>query len=325
MVLFLLRRLGQSVLVLWLMSVIVFAGIYLVGDPASMMIPDNVTPEMRGQMMAALGLDKPAAAQYWDFALRALHGDMGKSFSTGLPVSTLIASRMAATMELAVAATLIAIAIGLPLGLVAGRWPDTAAGRVITFLSSLGFSLPTFWLGLMLIMVFSVHLGWLPSSGRGPTTEWLGMQVSFLNRDGLRYLLLPALNLALFNAAMILRLARSATREALLTDYVKFARAKGIGNARLMGVHVLKNILIPIVTVVGINFGGIIAFSVVTETIFGWPGMGKLLIDSINALDRPVVIGYLMFVVVIYLLINLVVDLLYSWLDPRITLGAQAA
>nr|WP_205964700.1 ABC transporter permease [Ramlibacter agri] len=307
------------------MSVIVFAGIYLVGDPASMMIPDSVTPEMRAQMMSALGLDKPALAQYLDFAGRAVHGDMGKSFATGLPVSTLIASRLTATMELAVAATLIAIVVGLPLGLVAGRWPETVAGRALTFLSSLGFSLPTFWLGLMLIMVFSVHLGWLPSNGRGPTTEWLGLQVSFLSWQGLRHLLLPALNLALFNAAMVLRLARSATREALLTDYVKFARAKGIGNARLMGVHVLKNILIPIVTVVGINFGGIIAFSVVTETIFGWPGMGKLLIDSINALDRPVVLGYLMFVVVIYLLINLVVDLLYSWLDPRITLSARAS
>lgn len=322
---FLLRRLAQSVAVLWLMSVIVFIGIYLVGDPASMMIPDNVTPEMRAQMMTALGLDKPALAQYLDFADRALHGSLGRSFASGLPVAGLIASRVTATMELAVAATLIALVVGLPLGMVAGRWATTPLGRGLTFASSLGFSLPTFWLGLMLIMVFAVQLSWLPSGGRGPTTPWLGLDVSFLSSQGLRHLALPALNLALFNAAMVMRLARSATREALLMDYVKFARAKGLGNGRLIGVHVLKNILIPIVTVVGINFGGIIAFSVVTETIFGWPGMGKLLIDSINALDRPVVLGYLMFVVVIYLAINLVVDLMYSWLDPRISLGTGSA
>ena len=232
----------------------------------------------------------------------------------------MIGSRLTATMELAVAAMLIAVVIGLPLGLAAGLYPEQAIGRLITMLSSIGFSLPTFWVGLMLIMVFSVQLGWLPSNGRGPTRELLGLQVSFLSWGGLQYLLLPALNLAIFNAAMIIRLTRSSTREAMLMDYVKFARAKGVRQARLVGVHVLKNILIPIITVIGINFGGIIAFSVVTETIFGWPGMGKLLIDSINALDRPVVLGYLMFVVLMYLLINLVVDLLYSVLDPRITL-----
>ena len=317
---FILRRCVQSVLVLWLMSVIVFAGIYIVGDPTAMMIPDSVTPEMREQMVAALGLDRSAFQQYLDFVGKLVHGSLGRSFVTGLPVGDMIGSRLTATMELAVAAMLIAVVIGLPLGLAAGLYPERAIGRLITMLSSIGFSLPTFWVGLMLIMVFSVQLGWLPSNGRGPTRELLGLQVSFLSWGGLQYLLLPALNLAIFNAAMIIRLTRSSTREAMLMDYVKFARAKGVRQARLVGVHVLKNILIPIITVIGINFGGIIAFSVVTETIFGWPGMGKLLIDSINALDRPVVLGYLMFVVLMYLLINLVVDLLYSVLDPRITL-----
>jgi peptide/nickel transport system permease protein len=183
---FLLRRLAQSVAVLWFMSVIVFAGIYVVGDPASMMIPDNVTPEMRDQMMAALGLDKPAYAQYLDFAGRLLDGSLGRSFATGLPVTELLASRLPATLELAVAATVIAVVVGLPLGLVAGRWPTTPVGRALTFLSSLGFSLPTFWLGLMLIMVFAVILGWLPSGGRGPTTALFGLQVSFMTWDGLR-------------------------------------------------------------------------------------------------------------------------------------------
>ena len=317
---FILRRCVQSVLVLWLMSVIVFAGIYIVGDPTAMMIPDSVTPEMREQMVAALGLDRSAFQQYLDFVGKLVHGSLGRSFVTGLPVGDMIGSRLTATMELAVAAMLIAVVIGLPLGLAAGLYPEQAIGRLITMLSSIGFSLPTFWVGLMLIMVFSVQLGWLPSNGRGPTRELLGLQVSFLSWGGLQYRLLPALNLAIFNAAMIIRLTRSSTREAMLMDYVKFARAKGVRQVRLVGVHVLKNILIPIITVIGINFGGIIAFSVVTETIFGWPGMGKLLIDSINALDRPVVLGYLMFVVLMYLLINLVVDLLYSVLDPRITL-----
>lgn len=317
---FIARRLVQSIVVLWFMSLLVFSGIYLVGDPAAMMIPDSVTPEMRAEMMSSLGLDKSPVAQYIDFLDRAVHGSLGRSFATGIPVGDLIASRLPATLELAVMAMLIAIVVGLPLGLWAGLRPERFTGKAITFFSSLGFSLPTFWIGLMLIMVFAVYLGWLPSNGRGPTTRVLGVEVSFLNADGLRYLALPALNLALFNAAMIIRLARSATREAMLMDYVKFARAKGVSDTRLVTVHVLKNILIPIITVIGINFGGIIAFSVVTETIFGWPGMGKLLIDSINALDRPVVLGYLMFVVVIYLLINLVVDILYSVLDPRIQL-----
>lgn len=317
---FIARRLVQSIVVLWFMSLLVFSGIYLVGDPAAMMIPDSVTPEMRAEMMSSLGLDKSPVAQYIDFLDRAVHGSLGRSFATGIPVGDLIASRLPATLELAVMAMLIAIVVGLPLGLWAGLRPERFTGKAITFFSSLGFSLPTFWIGLMLIMVFAVYLGWLPSNGRGPTTRVLGVEVSFLNAEGLRYLALPALNLALFNAAMIIRLARSATREAMLMDYVKFARAKGVSDTRLVTVHVLKNILIPIITVIGINFGGIIAFSVVTETIFGWPGMGKLLIDSINALDRPVVLGYLMFVVVIYLLINLVVDILYSVLDPRIQL-----
>ncbi len=320
---FIARRLAQSVVVLWLMSVIVFAGIHVVGDPAALMIPDSVTPEMRAQMVEALGLDRSPLLQYRDFAMQLLQGSLGRSFATGLPVSELIASRLTATMELAVIAMLMAVAVGLPLGLLAGLYPQRLLGRAITVLSSVGFSLPTFWVGLMLIMVFAVLLGWLPSNGRGPTTGWLGLQVSFLTWDGLKYLLLPALNLATFNAAMVIRLARSATREAMLLDYVKFARAKGLREHRVVCVHVLKNILIPIITVIGINFGGIIAFSVVTETIFGWPGMGKLLIDSINALDRPVVLGYLMFVAVMYLAINLVVDILYCLLDPRIALGGS--
>jgi len=187
--------------------------------------------------------------------------------------------------------------------------------------SILGFSLPTFWVGLMLIMVFSVILGWLPSNGRGPTVEILGVPVSFLSLEGWRHLILPATNLALFKLALLIRLTRAGTREALLQDYVKFARAKGLSNARVILVHVLRNILIPIVTVIGLEFGSVIAFAIVTESVFAWPGMGKLLIDSINTLDRPVIVAYLLVIVAIFILINLLVDILYSVLDPRVRLG----
>jgi peptide/nickel transport system permease protein len=216
---------------------------------------------------------------------------------------------------------LIAIALGIPLGLWAGLKPNSVAGRSIMAGSILGFSLPTFWVGLMLIMVFSVMLGWLPSNGRGPTTEFLGMQVSFLSVEGWRHLIMPAVNLALFKLALLIRLTRAGTREALTQDYVRYARAKGLSNARVIGVHVLRNILIPIVTIIGLEFGSVIAFAIVTETVFAWPGMGKLLIDSVNLLDRPVIVAYLLAIVTLFIVINLVVDVLYSALDPRVRLA----
>jgi peptide/nickel transport system permease protein len=191
--------------------------------------------------------------------------------------------------------------------------------------SILGFSLPTFWVGVLLIMVFSVWLGWLPPTGRGETVQVLGIGISLFTADGLRHLLMPAFNLALFELALLIRLTRSGTREALTQDYVRYARAKGLSMRRVVAVHVLKNIMIPIVTVVGLEFGSVIAFAIVTETIFAWPGMGKLLIDSINVLDRPVIVAYLMIIVLLFIVINLTVDLLYSALDPRVrTTGVRA-
>jgi peptide/nickel transport system permease protein len=216
---------------------------------------------------------------------------------------------------------LIAVILGIPLGLWAGLRPNGISGRTIMAGSILGFSLPTFWVGLMLIMVFSVMLGWLPSNGRGETVELFGVvPVSFLTLNGWRHLILPATNLALFNVALLIRLTRAGTHEALLQDYVKFARAKGLTNGRIIGVHVLRNILIPIVTVVGLQFGALIGFAIVTESVFAWPGMGKLLIDSINVLDRPVIVAYLLIIVTFFIVINLAVDLLYSALDPRVRL-----
>jgi peptide/nickel transport system permease protein len=321
MLVFVIRRLLQSLLVLFVMSLLVFAGVYAVGNPVDILISPEATQADRVAVIAALGLDKPLWLQYVLFVQHAFGGDLGKSFAYNIPAIQLIFERMPATLELASFAMLMAVVIGLPLGLYAGLKPNSVTGKSIMAGSILGFSLPTFWVGLMLIMVFAVWLGWLPSNGRGNTVSLLGVPVSFLSIDGLRHLLLPALTLALLNIALIIRLARAGTQEALLTDYVKFARAKGLTDARVVGVHILKNILIPIVTVIALQFGSVIAFAVVTETIFAWPGMGKLLIDSINVLDRPVIVAYLLIVVAMFILINLLVDIAYSLLDPRVRLS----
>jgi peptide/nickel transport system permease protein len=315
------RRTLQALLVLFVMSVLVFAGVYAVGNPVDILINPMADQIEREQAIAALGLDKPLWEQYTTFIEGAVTGDLGRSFVHAAPALGLILERMPATLELASAAMLIAVLLGIPLGLWAGLKPHSFAGRSIMAGSILGFSLPTFWVGLMLIMVFSVMLGWLPSNGRGPTVELLGVPVSFLSLEGWRHLAMPATNLALFKLALLIRLTRAGTREALLQDYVKFARAKGLSNARVILVHVLRNILIPIVTVIGLEFGSVIAFAIVTESVFAWPGMGKLLIDSINLLDRPVIVAYLMVIVTIFIVINLLVDLLYSVLDPRVRLA----
>ena len=302
------------------MSLLVFVGVYAVGNPIDILINPQADQEDRERAIAALGLDKTLPAQYLSFLGGVVHGDLGRSFVHATSALGLILERMPATLELAFAAMLIAIVIGIPLGLWAGLRPNGIAGRTIMAGSILGFSLPTFWVGLMLIMVFSVILGWLPSNGRGPTVDVLGVPVSFLSVEGWRHLLLPATNLALFNVALLIRLTRSGAHEALLQDYVKFARAKGLTNFRVIGVHVLRNILIPIVTVIGLQFGALIAFAIVTESVFAWPGMGKLLIDSINLLDRPVIVSYLLVIVTLFIIINLAVDVLYSMLDPRVRL-----
>jgi peptide/nickel transport system permease protein len=322
---FFIRRLAQSVAVLFVMSLLVFAGVYAVGSPVDILINPQADQAEIARTTAALGLDKPLFAQYFAFLEHAASGDLGNSFTFNVPAIGLILERMPATLELAVAAMLTAVILGIPLGLFAGLKPDSPAGQSIMAGSILGFSLPTFWVGLLLIMVFSVWLGWLPASGRGPTTDLLGVPVSFLSLKGLSHLLMPAVNLALFKLSLVIRLTRTGTREAMLQDYVRFARAKGLAEPRIVGRHVLKNVMIPIVTVIGLEFGSVIAFAVVTESIFAWPGMGKLLIDSIGTLDRPVIVAYLCIVVVLYVFINLVVDVLYSWLDPRVRFeGARA-
>ena len=322
MFVFIMRRLSQTALVLLVTSLLVFAGLFVVGDPVEILISPDADQIERDRARVALGLDKPGWVQYLLFLKNAVSGDLGKSFVYGRPALEVIFERMPATLELATVAMLISIFVGIPLGLYAGLKPESKISKAIMAISIVGFSLPTFRVGLMLIMLFAVQLGWLPSTGRGPTTEFLGMKLSIVHWDGLKYAILPGINLALFKLSLIIRLTRAQVRENVLLDYIRFARAKGLRKTRILGVHLLKNIMIPLVTVIGLELGSVIAFAIVTESIFAWPGMGKLVIDSIFQLDRPVVVAYLMITVLMFVMINLVIDILYSILDPRVRLSA---
>jgi peptide/nickel transport system permease protein len=317
------RRVLQSLFVVLAMTVIVFVGVNVIGNPVDILIAPDADQIERERVIAALGLDKPLWEQYFAFLSAALHGDFGNSFVFSEPALQVILQRMPVTLELAMAALLLAVVIGIPLGLYAGLRPNAWSAKVIMAGSILGFSLPTFWVGLLFIMIFSVQLGWLPSSGRGATRELFGLRWSFLTADGLAHLALPALNLALFKISLVMRLVRASVREVLPQEYIKFARAKGLTETRVILVHVLKNIMIPVVTVIGLEFGSTIAFSVVTESIFAWPGMGKLIIDSINVLDRPMIVAYLILIVFLFVTINLIVDFLYTVLDPRVRLDQE--
>ena len=320
MLAFVLRRLAQALFVIAAMLVIVFFGVNVVGDPIYMLISPEMDQQQIAETARALGLDRPIWEQFLIFLKNAVQGDLGRSFVHGESAIKLILHRMPATLELAFVALFMAIVIGLPLGLYAGLKPESRISRLIMAISILGFSLPTFWVGLMLILTFAVSLGWLPATGRGPTVSILGIDTSLLSLKGWQHVALPALNLALLKISLVIRLARAGAREAALMDYVKFARAKGLSQSRIIGVHILKNIMIPIVTVLGLEFGSLVAFSVVTETIFDWPGMGRLLLEAITRLDRPVIGAYVMVVVVLFVTINLLVDLIYSALDPRVRL-----
>ena len=320
MALFILRRLIQSLFVLLAVSVVVFFAVYAVGDPIELLVSPEASQAAREAMIARLGLDLPVWQQYTGFLWRALHGDLGVSFVHGIPAIELIVQRIPATFELVVVAIGLTCVIGIPLGLVAGLYRDEPLGRGIMASSVLGFSLPNFWQGMMLILLFAVWLGWLPATGRGDTVTVLGVRLSILTADGWSHLIMPAINLALANIALVLRLTASGVVEARSQDYVKFARAKGVKPGRIVRRHILRNILIPVVTVIGMEFGTLIAYSTITETVFAWPGMGKLLIDSVHQLDRPVVVAYVMLVTLIFVVINLVVDILYAALDPRVQL-----
>ena len=318
MLAFVIQRLLQASVVMLIISVMVFVGVYAVGNPIDVMISPDVTQQIREDTIRAYGFDQPLWRQYFTFLEKLVMGDFGRSFVYNMPVLDLILSRLPATLEITLAAVLGAALLGVPLGMYAGYAPDALSSKIIMAISVLGFSVPTFWIGLILIFTFAVNLGILPAGGRGDTIPLLGVDWSFLTANGLKHMLLPSINLALFKLALLIRLARAGTREVMLTDTVRFARATGESEWTILSRHVLRLIAIPLVTVFGLEFGSTLAFAVVTETIFSWPGVGKLIIDSISTLDRPVMVAYLMLVALLFIMINLTVDIAYAALDPRL-------
>ncbi|MBU2962776.1 ABC transporter permease [Citreicella sp. C3M06] len=318
------QRLAQAVVVVFAMSIIVFVGVYAIGNPIDVLIDPGATQEIRAKLIAQYGLDQPLWRQYLTFLVNVAQGDMGTSMVYNIPVVDLVFSRLPATLELVFVSVVIATGIGIPAGLYAGYRPDSYGAKAIMALSVLGFSVPTFWIGMLLIMTFAVNLGVLPSGGRGDLGTVLGIDTSLATLDGWSHVIMPALNLSLFKMGLMIRLTRAGMVEAMRTDYVKFARAQGLTDRQIVFSHVLRNISIPIVTVFGLELGSTLAFAVVTESVFTWPGVGKLIIDSILQLDRPVMVTYLVMVVILFVLINLTVDLVYARLDPRVRLKGGA-
>jgi peptide/nickel transport system permease protein len=315
---YLIKRLIQMIIVLWVVSVLVFVMMSFTGDPTFMMVPLDATEEQIAQARRILGLDDSHLMQYWRFLANIAQGDFGRSFVFRQPAMQLILERLPATLEIVVLALVIALVVAIPLGVYAGASPNRMSSRAVMAGSLVGISLPGFWLGMVLIFVFAVKLQMLPSSGRGPTVEWLGMRFSFTTWQGFTHLILPAVTLSIGTLAILMRIIRAEMMEVMKQDYIKFARAKGTGRRGVLFRHGLKNALIPLVTVFGLMLGDLIAFATLTETIFAWPGIGKLLVDSIYRGDRPVIVVYLMFVAFLFVVVNFVVDVAYALIDPRI-------
>ena len=318
MVQYIFRRIGQMLIVLFAVSIIVFCVTNLTGDPVLLLCPPNATEEQIEMTREQFGLNLPIWQQYGRFLWNALHGNMGTSFVFNRPVFRLILERMPATLELTVIAMCFAGIIAIPMGVFAGAKPKSILSKCIMSFSLVGISMPSFWLGIMMILIFAVTLGMLPSSGRGDVVEILGLRISFVTEYGFEHIIMPALTLSMGQIAMLIRLTRAGVMEVMHQDYIKFARAKGVPEHRVLFHHALKNALIPVVTVFGLEFGELIAFATITETIFAWPGMGKLLIDSINMSDRPVIVAYLLMVAFMFVILNFIVDILYHVIDPRI-------
>ena len=311
-------RLGQMGVVLLAVSLIVFVIMNLTGDPVLLLVPPEATDAEIAQARAQLGLDLPLWKQYGIFLQNLMQGDMGVSYMFRRPAVELILERMPATLEMTVFAMVLAGGLAIPMGLYAGAYPDRIFSKLIMSASLLGISLPSFWLGIMLILIFAVQLQIMPSSGRGEVVTLFGVRTSIFTADGLHHLIMPAVTLAVAQMAMLIRLTRAGIMEVMRQDYIKFAKAKGMSANRVLFGHALKNALIPVITVFGLQFGQLIAFATITETIFAWPGMGKLLIDSIYRVDRPVIVVYLMMVAVLFVIINFLVDIIYTMIDPRI-------
>ena len=325
MLAFILRRLGQAVLVMLAVGLIAFALFRYVGDPVVFMLGQDATPEDRQRMTEALDLDKPFYLQYAKFVGRALRGEFGLSLHQLRPVSTIILERLPATLELSFVAALLALFAGLWLGIYTALRRESWLAHLIQALSLIGVSLPTFLIGILLILIFSVTLGWLPSFGRGETVSIGWWSTGLLTTSGLKALILPSITLGLFQMTLIQRLVRSEMLEVLRTDYIKFARARGLSDRAIHFGHALKNTLVPVITITGLQLGAIIAFAIITETVFQWPGMGLLFIQSVTVADVPVMAAYLCLIALFFVLINLVVDLLYYIVDPRLRVERAAA
>jgi peptide/nickel transport system permease protein len=324
MLAFVLRRLFQAVIVMLTVAFIAFMLFQYVGDPVTNLLGQDATAEQRELLRRDLGLDQPFVVQFGHFVGNAARGEFGVSLRQGRKVSALIAERLPATVELAALAALIALVVGVPLGVYAALRRGRFMSQVVMTGSLLGVSLPNFLIGILFILVFAVLLKWLPSFGRGDVVALGPFTTGLLTRDGLKHLLLPALTLSLFPMALVLRLVRSEMLEVLRTDYIKFARARGLPDRLVYFRHALKNTLVPVITIVGLQLGGIIAFAIVTETVFQWPGMGLLFIQAVQFADIPVMAAYLCLIALIFVTINLVVDLLYFAVDPRLRIERSA-
>ena len=322
---FILSRVFQAIPVLLVVGLIAFAMFKFVGDPVTIMLGQDYTEAQRVALIKQLGLDQPFFVQYAKFMWNAVQGHFGVSYRLARPVMDLIAERLPATLELAFTAAALALLIGVPMGVYTGIYRNAASSRLFLVFSLIGVSLPTFLIGILLILFFSVLLGWLPSFGRGDVVKFHYWSTGFLTLAGLKALILPAITLGLFQMTLIMRLVRAEMLEVLRSDYVKFARARGLSTRAINFGHALKNTLVPVITIAGLQIGGIIAFSIVTETVFQWPGMGLLFVQSVQVADIPVMAAYLMLISVLFVLINLIVDLLYYAVDPRLRLSRAAA
>jgi peptide/nickel transport system permease protein len=321
---FVLRRLGQAVLVMLAVGLIAFALFHFVGDPVVFMLGQDATPEQRAEMSRALGLDQPFWVQYAHFVARAVQGDFGLSLHQLRPVSTLFVERLPATLELSLVAALLALMVGIPMGVYSALRRDSWLAHVFQAVSLIGVSLPTFLIGILLILLFAVVLGWLPSFGRGDTVNIGWWSTGLLTASGLKALILPSVTLGLYQMTLIQRLVRAEMLEVLRTDYVKFARARGLTDRAVNFGHALKNTLVPVITITGLQLGAIIAFAIITETVFQWPGMGLLFIQSVASADIPVMAAYLCLIALFFVIINLAVDLLYYAVDPRLRIERPA-
>jgi peptide/nickel transport system permease protein len=325
MLAFIVRRLLQATAVMAVVALIAFSLFRYVGDPVLTILGQDATPEQRVELTKSLGLDEPFYVQFGIFIGKAVQGDFGISYRQGRKVSTLIIDRLPATLELSIAAAVIALLVGVPMGVYTALRRRGFISNALLSISLVGVSLPTFLIGILFILIFAVQLGWLPSYGRGDTVKIGWWTTGLLTIDGWRHLILPACTLALFQMTLVMRLVRSEMLEVLRTDYIKFARARGLSDRAVHFGHALKNTLVPVITIAGLQLGGIIAFAIVTESVFQWPGMGLLFIQSVQFADVPIMAAYLCLIALIFVIINLIVDLLYFAVDPRLRIDRASA